>query len=253
MKPRSSQALFDEAKQRRWSRSVAGLDRNRDAGAMSVDPDLLATWTRGWALTRSVDTPVWDDGGWRIEVGAEDQLRRYVFADACEALARRAASITGPHVFLKVCADETAVRALLPERWTLRPPGFLMTLDGPMTGGPAADDDYQSEITAQGKAVFCTVRDASGAEAARGRAVVVEDQVIYDRVLVEPEYQRRGLGGRLMRALEAATGGPGQGVLVATAEGNALYRTLGWKLESPYTTAVIPGPEGAADQSALKA
>lgn len=217
---------------------------------MSTDSDLLALWTRGWALTRGVAPPVWDDGGWRIEVGAEDQLRRYVFAEAGEAVACRAAEITEPHVFLKVCADEATVRPLLPSRWTLRPPGFLMTLDGAMTagkmmGGPARDDGYRIEIGPDvrpgGGLVFCTVRDAAGAEAGRGRAVVVDERVVYDRILVEPAHQRRGLGGRIMRALETATGSLGKGALVATADGQALYRTLGWRTRSPYTTAVITG------------
>lgn len=215
---------------------------------MSADsdllPPLLALWTRGWSLTRGVELPVWDDGGWRIEVGTEDQLRRYVFAEADAAMARRASAITEPHVFLKVCADEATVRPFLPARWTLRPPGFLMTLDGTMTGGPAANDGYQIEIGPDvrpgGPVIFCTVRDASGAEAGRGRAVIVDDRVVYDRILVDPAHQRRGLGGRIMRALEAATGSLGKGALVATQEGQALYRTLGWRTQSPYTTAVIP-------------
>ena len=39
---------------------------------MIVDPDILADWTRGWALTRGVAPPVAeDDGAWRIEVDPE--------------------------------------------------------------------------------------------------------------------------------------------------------------------------------------
>jgi len=211
---------------------------------MSADPDLLATWTRGWALTRGVSPPVRDDGGWRIEVGAEDQRRRYVFAGAAEAVARRAEAVREPYVFLKVCADAASVRPLLPGRWTLRPAGFLMTLEGTMTDGPAPADGYRVEIGPDiapgGPVIFCIVRDATGAEAGRGRAVIVDDQVIYDRIAVEPGHRRRGLGGRIMRALEQAAGSIGKGVLVATEDGQALYRTLGWRLHSPYTTAVIP-------------
>ncbi|QTC91028.1 GNAT family N-acetyltransferase [Brevundimonas goettingensis] len=211
---------------------------------MSADSELLALWTRGWALTRGVEPPAWDDGGWRVEVGAEDQMRRYVFAEAGEALARRAETITEAHVFLKVCAGEATARPLLPARWTLRPPGFLMTLDGAMAIGPDRDEGYRVEIGPDvrpgGPVVFCTVRDASGAEAGCGRAVIVDDRVVYDRILVEPAHQRRGLGGRIMRALETATGSLGKGALVATEDGQALYRTLGWRTVSPYTTAVIP-------------
>ena len=215
------------------------------ADSAPLASDLLALWTRGWALTRGVEPPLWDDGGWRIEVGAEDQRRRYVFAEAGKALARRAAAIIEPHVFLKVCANEATVRTLLPDRWTLRPPGFLMTLDGPMSGGAAPDDSYRLEISPDvrpgGPVIFCTIRDATGVEAGQGRAVIVDDMVVYDRILVEPAHQRRGLGGRIMRALETATGSLGKGALVATGDGQALYRTLGWRTRSPYTTAVIPG------------
>lgn len=208
---------------------------------MSADPDLLAIWTRGWALTRGVAPPLWDAGGWRIEVGQADQVRRFVFADADEAAARCAAGITGANVFLKVCAEEATVRALLPGGWVLRPPGFMMTLDGPMPAGAAPDNACTTTVSQAGPVTFCDIRTASGEEAARGRAVIVDDRVIYDRIAVAPDHRRRGLGGQVMRALESATGGPGRGVLVATEDGQALYRRLGWRLHSPYTTAVIPG------------
>lgn len=44
-----------------------------------------------------------------------------------------------------------------------------------------------------------------------------------------------------MRALQAALGGSAKGILTATQEGQALYRTLGWRDCSPYTTAVLEG------------
>jgi hypothetical protein len=34
-----------------------------------------------------------------------------------------------------------------------------------------------------------------------------------------------------------------KGILVATEEGKALYKKLGWQLASHYTTVVIPGNE----------
>lgn len=208
---------------------------------MSADPDLLATWTRGWALTRGVPPPVQDDGGWRIEVGQDDQLRRYVFADVGDAVLRRAAAVSEPRIFLKVCAEAAAVRALLPHGWSLRPPGFLMTLDGAMSEGPRLPKGYTTKLSREGVVTFCSIRDASGAEAARGRFVIVDGRVVYDRIAVEPDHRRLGLGSHVMRSLETAGGGPRRAVLVATEAGQALYRTLGWRLHSPYTTAVIPG------------
>lgn len=141
---------------------------------MSVDPELFALWTRGWALTRGVAPPVWDDGGWRIEVGAEDQVRRFLFSDVSDAVARRAASVHERHVFLKVCAPVEAVSPLLPSGWIARQTGAVMRLDGAMTGG-AVDDRFSSELRQQGPVLFCTVRNQQGFEAGRGRAVRVDD------------------------------------------------------------------------------
>lgn len=70
--------------------------------------------------------------------------------------------------------------------------------------------------------------------------MILDDHVIYDRIAVEPGHRRRGPGGPVMRALEEAAGAIGKGVLVATEDDQALYRTLAWRLHSPYATAVIP-------------
>lgn len=209
---------------------------------MSADPDLLALWTRGWALTRGVAAPVFDAGGWLIEVGQPDQLRRYVFAQAGEAVAARARAIGEPFVLLKVCDAAEAVRPLLPDRWAIQPPGFMMTLDRPMDGrGPP--NGYGPVFETVGAVTFCRIVDATGTEAAQGRAVRIQNRIVYDRIVVGPDHRRRGLGSAVMRALESVMTGnrASRGVLVATPEGRALYEFLGWLLHSPYTTAFIPG------------
>lgn len=205
---------------------------------MSADPGLLALWTRGWALTRGVSPPVWDDGGWRIEVGEPDQVRRYVHADADAAVARRAALIDQPNVFLKVCADEATTMACLPHGWSARPPGFMMTLSGPMASGGAEVDGYTVSLERRGAVLHCLLF-AGDVEAARGRVVVIDGAVaVYDRIAVDPGHRRRGLGRRVMLALEREAA-IRDGVLVATTEGRALYASLGWALHSHYTTAVL--------------
>jgi len=209
---------------------------------MSADPDLLATWTRGWALTRGAPAPVRDGEGWRVDVGQPEQIARYVYAEAGEAVRDRAMRIREPHVFLKVCADAETVRPLLDARWVVQPPGFVMTLAGSMGPADAAPDGYRLEIE-PGPAAFVRLVAPDGEEAARGLAAVVDGRIIFDRIITAPEHQRRGLGSRVMRALEAIgrERGGREGVLVATEAGRALYERLGWRLHSPYTTAVIPG------------
>ena len=206
---------------------------------MSADPELLALWTRGWALTRGVSAPVWDEGGWRIEVGAPDQLRRFVFAEADGRVSERAALVREPNVFLKVCAEASDVQPLLPTGWLIRTPGFLMTLEGQMPRG-RAPDGIETVFETVGGVLFCRLA-LDGAEAARGRAVVVDGVTIFDRIAVDEAWRRRGLGREVMRRLQVETGSDRRGVLVATRDGRALYETLGWRLHSAYTTAASPG------------
>lgn len=208
---------------------------------MSADPKLLAIWVQGWARTRDVAAPVRDGEAWRVDVGQPDQIARYVYADAIQAVAARAAAIRTPFILLKVCADAGAVRPLLDARWAIQPPGFMMTLAGGMGAGDAPSG-YRFEVE-PGPVTFARLLDASGDEAARGRVTVVEDRIIFDRIATAPAHQRRGLASAMMRELEAvgrAQGGR-DGVLVATEAGRALYERLGWRLHAPYTTAVIPG------------
>lgn len=85
----------------------------------------------------------------------------------------------------------------------------------------------------------------------RGWAItreVDERFAIYDRIVTEPAHQRRGLGRAVMHALQAIARAHGRhaNVLVASAQGRALYETLGWRLHAPWATAVIPGPDAGA-------
>jgi len=205
---------------------------------MAIDPQLFETWTRGWALTRGAAAPVKDGDAWRIEVGQPDHLRRFLYPCLSDEVGRRGLEATEPFVFLKVCADPGAVRSMLPRDWDAKRTGVLMTLDTAMPLPAEPDRDYAPEIWSEGPVRFIRFLDGSGEEAARGRAVRVDDRIIYDRIAVAPDHQRRGLGGRVMRTLQAGMGGWGQGVLVATDAGARLYTTLGWRAISPYTTAV---------------
>jgi GNAT superfamily N-acetyltransferase len=60
-------------------------------------------------------------------------------------------------------------------------------------------------------------------------------------------HRRRGLGSLIMHALRenAASHGVHHGVLVATADGRALYTTLGWQLHSLFTTAIVRSDSSA--------
>jgi len=95
---------------------------------------------------------------------------------------------------------------------------------------------------AEGRLAVARVIAADGSAAA-GHVAVVVDAAIFDRISTDAAHRRRGLGRAVMGALDAAsrTLGARRGLLAATADGYATYRTLGWHVQSPLVSAVIVG------------
>ena len=215
------------------------------AQTAAVDPALVETWITGWALARETPPPVPDHGGYRVEVGWPDQRRRHVFSSIGSGLIDLGRWVEEPHVFLKCMTTAEALRAVLPARWTVETRGGFMGLDRLATGPTrGAGEGYRSQVIEEGSAQvvrFLSLPDRS--EAAAGRVVLVDDCAIFDRIVVAPAHRRRGLGSALMGALgrEARARGARRGLLIATEEGRALYESLGWRLLSPYASAVIAG------------
>ncbi|NEX92636.1 GNAT family N-acetyltransferase [Caulobacter sp. 17J65-9] len=209
---------------------------------MSVDPDLVAAWVKGWTLARGTAAPTPEADGWRVEVGWPDQRARYVFAGLSSALPRLGATIDEPFVLLKACAEPQALADVLPPGWSVRRPGFFMACEGsPAREGPVPCG-YALEQAEEGPAVVVRLRAPDGTEAALGRTVVTDGLTVYDRIVTDEAHRRRGCGRAVMTALHALArerGAP-SGVLVATAEGRLLYEALGWRVRSTYATAERP-------------
>ncbi|THD37898.1 MAG: GNAT family N-acetyltransferase [Sphingomonas sp.] len=209
-----------------------------------ADPALIARWADAWAISRGAASPVARDGGIYIHVGSEEQVGRYIFPrldpDAIRDLTAR---IDRPLLYLKVCAEAAAVRPLLPPGWEIAPPGYMMTapvsamLDRPADLSP----NFALSIDCDGPIVFAGITDSAGEEAARGRIVLLDDLVVFDRIRTADAYQRQGLATAIMRALavQADARGLRAAILCATPPGRALYQTLGWSLHSHYTTASL--------------
>ncbi|NLR63110.1 GNAT family N-acetyltransferase [Chitinophaga varians] len=210
-----------------------------------ADPQIVETWLKGWSLARELPPPIADHGGLRVDVGWPDQQKRYVFSALGPGLFHFANTIFQPAVFLKVCAPASLVRPVLPPRWEIQRPGFMMTCSLPVhPPGVRLPEGYTLTVTTTSAGPAATIYTADGETAASGLLAIVDDYTIYDRIATTPAHQRRGLGSAVMNALtmEAVSRGFKKGILVATPAGKALYETLGWKLYSLYTTAVIPQP-----------
>ncbi len=215
-----------------------------DEHHLRADPDLVADWVHGWALARGVAPPVEDHGGLRVEVGLPEQKRRHVFAGVCDGLRQLAETIDEPWVLLKIAGPPDEVPPLLPPRWQVNPETTMMITGLSERAGPPTPAGYVLDIQRRSSATVATFLTPDGELAARGSVGRVGGRAIFDQIRTQATHQRRGLGGAIMHTLEAeaAAWGAEEGVLVATAEGRALYEVLGWRVHALYTTALIPGP-----------
>ena len=223
-----------------------GLSCGRMTTPDSTAPDtaaLLKTWIQGWAASRACAPAVADGDGWRVEVDWPQQVRRHVFPRLSDRLRELGDTIIEPWVYLKACVTADELRAVLPPRWTVQPPSFFMSFDGP---GPAATPlapGYELTVETEADVQRALIHDAQGTLAADGRMVSVGSNAIFDRIGTDAAHRRRGLGRAVMCALHAAACERGleRGLLAATLDGHALYTPLGWRVQSPYASAVIVG------------
>ncbi|GAA3873062.1 hypothetical protein GCM10022243_42750 [Saccharothrix violaceirubra] len=199
---------------------------------------VLAEWVWAWALSRGTPDPVVEPDGYRIDVGLPGHRVRYLLPDP-DAVGPRAAGLTEPGTWLKVCGPVERVRPALDSRWTIRAPEYLMSVEPATTPPAAPPDSYTVESHRTGDVYDVVVRAADGGHAAKGRLAVRGRAAAVDMVETDPAHRRRGLGSVVMAELSriASTGGAARAVLVATEEGLALYRKLGWTVESPITAA----------------
>jgi GNAT superfamily N-acetyltransferase len=212
---------------------------------MGVDPEIVAAWTAGWAISRGKPAPVPVHNGFYLEDGRPQQKARYVFPDLREnVVSDLTDTIDEPWVYLKFCAPQAPVAALLPDGWQIDEPGFMMAAGSDALGRHSSmPRGYSASIDAQANAITLSIRSESGEAAARGRLVLRGALAIFDQIVTEEEHRRRGLGTAVMHGLggEAARLGARRGILVATPSGRALYLSLGWQTLSDYTSAFIPG------------
>jgi GNAT superfamily N-acetyltransferase len=208
---------------------------------LRADPHLVEKWLRARSVSRGLPQPVPESGGFRVETGLPAERRRHVFPAWSEGLRRVAESITDPHVFLKFCGPEAVLMEALPAGWQSRPLGYVMT--GPLAHArrPGLPEGYRLDLSREGPVTVVRIEAADGTQAAGGRAVSRDGVFIYDQIRTDAAHRRRGLGTAVMVTLEAhGRHASDSQVLVATPEGRSLYATLGWRVHSLYSTAVIP-------------
>jgi GNAT superfamily N-acetyltransferase len=181
--------------------------------------------------------------GWRVEVGHPQQMRRHVFPHISPALRALGEAIVEPWSYVKACVTADALRAALPAHWYVDEQTHFMRFDGPPPPAAALPVGYKLDVATWDRLALARVLAADGSVAAAGYMAVAEDAAIFDRISTDAAHRRRGLGRVVMCALDAAsrTLGARRGLLGATADGYAMYCTLGWHVQSPLASAVIVG------------
>jgi GNAT superfamily N-acetyltransferase len=215
----------------------------RDLSDVGLPPELIASFARGWARTRGVTPPISDGGALRIETGLPEETRRYVCPQAPDAIAALGSKIAEPHVLIKAPIAPDQVAALLPPIWHVEQTGTIMTTEHLPLSEPALPSGYHWQNEWLEDVFFVHIETDTGDQIARGRMTFIDGWVLHDRVRVDDEHQRRGLGRAIMLALahEARAAGHARGLLAATVAGRALYQTMGWQPRAPWTTAQIKG------------
>ncbi|MFF4030308.1 GNAT family N-acetyltransferase [Streptomyces sviceus] len=214
---------------------------------------LVQAWVTGWVVSRGAAPPEREPWGFTVDVGQLAQVSRHVFEalgdGVDEELVRKVADgVTGAGVWLKVFQDPEVVGGWLGEGWWVDPePGYLMTvpLAGAEGGRTHVPEGYRKRVWSVGGVTRMLVAAPDGSLAARGQTAPTGATAVFDQIETAPSHRRLGLGGVVMRTLQAAAAAAGAhtGVLAGTPAGRALYESLGWHVEAPLTSAKFVGPD----------
>jgi ribosomal protein S18 acetylase RimI-like enzyme len=199
--------------------------------------DLLATWVEGWASSRHY--PTQSVGGFPAARLADRTGDWATFAadPSDEEFARLAEFTLGSRDrILTVLTDDHLRFRTLAEQQGLAVLGadqelMVMDFEGKDVEEPwLNDDELKLKTEIEERSATVTVVTDDGDLAASGHVAVADGFAVFDRIVTEPNFRRRGLGSFVMRALTAAVSehGADQGLLIASIDGQHLYHHLGW-------------------------
>ena len=230
------------------------MQMTKSLATYRADPLIVEAWVTGWALSRGVAAPTVLPVGFRVDVGLPQQIARYVLPEfQPEVITHLASCIDAPWTFLKVCAEPRTLADILPKTWTVQAPMFMMTtvlVDNERSRGEAVlPKGYVACVFYEQSIIRAQVKDTLGDIVASGQCALYREWCIFDQITTHELHRRRGLGSAIMKLLsgEAVARRRKRGVLVATANGLALYAAIGWTIHSPLTSAVIIPREECAE------
>jgi len=201
-------------------------------------------WAFGYCAARGYARPVsapLPSALW-FDVGKPDQAGRFILGNASsEAAAAAFAAVEAPHIYVDIAAPRDAILPYIPPGWQPRDPMWLMATGTDMpTARPTPD--FIIEVDESANRFEAIARDSDGTPAARGVLGLHGTTAVYDQIVTEAQFGRRGLGSAIMAELGRRAIGQGvtECLLVATSDGKALYERLGWTLRSDIVSVISP-------------
>lgn len=208
----------------------------RSVMGAALSEELVRTWVSGWAKCRGYKT---QDNGRSMSVllaDHQDDLETIVYEPTIGEyleLANQTRDDSSRVLTVVTNRMHDLINASSPLH--LRITDYQQALmcadmDGQDVEDPRhPDDEFKLEHIREAdcRRVSVTV---NGEEVARGSVAKQDGHAVYDRIITDPDYRRRGLGSFVMRALTAAIleDEVETGLLMASEDGRHLYQHLGW-------------------------
>ncbi|MFH5878630.1 GNAT family N-acetyltransferase [Arthrobacter sp. NA-172] len=199
--------------------------------------DLLEVWVAGWSGSRSYETR--KEGRFPAALRADITGDWEYFAhDPSEAEFSDLAARTreADTRILTILTNDVARYTQLAQEHGLNVTSDSQTMMIVDMGTQDAEDPWLSDddlelATSESNGVHFAVVHADDKVAASGQVFVVRQVAVFDKIVTEPDFQRRGLGSFIMKALaaQAFEHDVERGLLLASLDGQHLYSHLGWK------------------------
>jgi GNAT superfamily N-acetyltransferase len=199
--------------------------------------DLLEVWVAGWSGSRGYDTQ--KQGRFPAALRADKTGDWEYFAhdpSDAEFAGLAAKTAEADTRILTILTNDVARYTHLAQQHGLNITSDSQTMMIVDMGTQDAEDPWLSDddlklTTSENKGVHYAVVHAGEKVAASGQVFVVKQTAVFDKIVTEPDFQRRGLGSFIMKALaaQAFEHDVESGLLLASLDGQHLYSHLGWK------------------------
>lgn len=197
---------------------------------------LVEIWVTGWAGCRGYETRL--EGRFPAALRADTTGDWEYFAhdpSDTEFAELAAKTAEAPARILTVLTNDVARYKYLAEQQGLNVTSasqtmMIVDMETQDSEDPWLSDDDLNLVLSKTDGVHHAAVYAGDAVAVSGRVFVVGRTAVFDKIVTAPDYQRRGLGSFIMKALaaQAFEHDVENGLLLASLDGQKLYSHLGW-------------------------